>query len=83
MSLQADIAWVQQEVSKVTNPRLIEALKAMLLYREEKVSTSSEDLVKKRMTDAALASREDVKAGRVYTTEEAERYLDERMRLWK
>ena len=83
MSLQADIAWVQQEVEKVNNPHLIEALKAILLYRKDKVNDSTEssspnDWVKNRLTEAALASEEDIKAGRIHTIEEAKEYLAKR-----
>ena len=45
MSLQADRAWVQQEVGKVTNPQLITALKALLLYREEKLNANNENVL--------------------------------------
>ena len=70
MSLQADRAWVQQEVGKVTNPRLIEAFKALLLYREENVERSKEDILQEKLISRALRANEDLKNGRTYTKEE-------------
>jgi len=81
MSLQADRIWVQQEVEKVTNPRLMEALKALLLYREETLDKKNEDLLVEKLISRALKSEEDIKAGRVYSFDEAEERVKKRLGL--
>jgi len=79
MSLQADRVWVQQEVGKVTNPRLMEALKALLLYREETLEKKNEDQLVEELISRALKSEEDIKEGRVYSFEEAEERVKKRL----
>lgn len=78
---QADLNWIQSEVSKIKDPKFLERVKNLL--KERPSSNSSEDWVKKRMVEAALASEEDIKAGKVYTIEEARKMLEERRKLWK
>lgn len=38
MSLQADIKWIQSELSQVTDPELISAFKSLLTYRKKQVT---------------------------------------------
>jgi len=83
MSLQADIQWVQNEVGKITNPRLIEVFKSLLLYREETIEQQKEEVLKEKLTSRALKANEDIKAGRTYTRQEAEAYLADKMKSWK
>jgi len=39
MDLQADIKWIQQELSEVKNQNLIEAIKNLLYFRNNKNNT--------------------------------------------
>ncbi len=70
MNLQADIAWVQQEVGKISNPRLIEAFKALLLYREENLEEKKSKTLKEKLLSRALRANEDLTNNRIYTKEE-------------
>ena len=62
MSLQQDIQWVQNEVGKITNPRLIEVFKSLLLYREETIEQQKEEVLKEKLTSRALKANEDIKS---------------------
>tara|TARA_R110001592_G_scaffold363212_1_gene681394 strand:+ start:1791 stop:2042 length:252 start_codon:yes stop_codon:yes gene_type:complete len=47
MNLQADIKWIQEELTNVKDPNLIEAFKNMLKYRKTKnksLSATQEEL---------------------------------------
>src|SRR5690554_325541 len=62
-------------IEKEDDLRLLEAIKTLLVK-------SSLDLeLKSRLTSRALQAEEDIKAGKVYTREEFEKKLDERLVL--
>ena len=44
MNLEAEIKWIQSELSNVRDPHLIEAFKQLLTYRKEKQTLSMERL---------------------------------------
>ena len=46
MNLQADISWIQAELSKVRDPELITAFKSLLKYRKKQVGANYEKLTK-------------------------------------
>lgn len=48
MNLEADIAWIQKEISKLKDPDLIDVLKRLLKYRKKKVSDEGLDVFLER-----------------------------------
>ena len=74
MDLQAEIKWIEKALSESKDPTFVEAVKSMIKsMRKVKASLSSEQL----RQDALIAEAEaDIKAGRVYSIEEAHKIVD-------
>lgn len=66
---------LQNLIEKEDDLRLLEAIKTLLL------KSSLDPELKSKLTSRALQAEEDIKAGRVYTREEFEKKLDERLVL--
>ena len=67
MDLQADLKWIQQELSNVKDPTFIEAIKNMLKYRK-KVST--ERISIEQYNKELEASEKEIEQGNFYTHEQ-------------
>lgn len=74
MDLQADIKWIQKELQEVKDPTFLEAIKNMLKYRREVKGGLSEE--QKREAVLMEEAEADVKAGRVYSIDEARKIID-------
>lgn len=74
MGLQADIKWIQKELQEVKDPTFLEAIKNMLKYRREVKGGLSEE--QKREAVLMEEAEADVKAGRVYSIDEARKIID-------
>lgn len=74
MDLQAEINWIQTALSESKDPTFIEAVKNMIKsMRKVKETLSSEQM----REDLLIAeAEEDIKAGRVYSSEEAHKIID-------
>ncbi|MEX0882090.1 MAG: hypothetical protein WDZ72_01330 [Cyclobacteriaceae bacterium] len=62
-------------IEKENDLRVLEAIKTLL------VKSSLDPVLKEKLTSRALKAEEDIKAGRVYTREELEKKLDNRLGL--
>lgn len=67
MNLQADIQWIQTEITKVKDPDLLEIFKRLLLMRKKHRAQTIEEY--NRDIEEAEA---DIANGRVYTQSEME-----------
>jgi len=74
MDTQADIKWIQRELSKVRDPDLIEVFKRLLQFRKKNMADTIQEY-----NDDIEASEKDVKAGRVYSQNE----VDKLNEVWK
>lgn len=74
MSLRSDILWIQNEISKVKDPELLEEFKRLLLMRK---NYSSQTLAEYNR-DIEL-SEKDITEGRVYRTTQVKDLKD----AWK
>lgn len=74
MDTQADIKWIQRELSKVRDPDLIEVFKRLLQFRKKNMAATIQEY-----NDDIEASEKDVKAGRVYSQNE----VDKLNEVWK
>jgi len=74
MDLQAEIKWITTALKESKDPNFVEAVKKMIQsMRKVKESLSTEQLSE----DALMAeAEEDIKAGRVYSIEEAHKIVD-------
>ena len=74
MDLQAEIKWIETALSESKDPTFVEAVKNMIKsMRKVKASLSSQQL----QQDALMSEAEaDIKAGRVYSIEEAHKIVD-------
>lgn len=74
MDIQAEIKWIQKALSESKDPTFVEAVKGMIKsMKKVKETLSSEQMHE----DALMAEAEaDIKAGRVYSTEEAHKIAD-------
>ncbi len=67
MDLQADIQWIQKELSEVRDPNLIEAFKNLLKYRiKNKSNTIDLELYNQELE----ASEKDIEEGHFYTQDQ-------------
>lgn len=66
---------LQNLIEKEDDLHLLEAIKTLL------VKSSLDPELKSKLTSRALQAEEDIKAGRVYTREEFEKKLDEKLGL--
>lgn len=74
MDLQADIKWIQEELSKVRDPDLIEVFKHLLRFRKKSMSMTIEEY--NREIEVA---EKDIEENRVYPQETVQKLNDE----WK
>jgi len=74
MGLQADIKWIQNELNKVEDKTLLDAIKGILKYRDKLVAPNriSIEQYNKEVNEAI----ERVENGAFYTQEEAEKIMD-------
>lgn len=74
MDLQAEIKWIQKALLESKDPTFIEAVKNMIQsMRKVKENLSAEQ----KQEDLLMAESEsDIKAGRVYSIDEAHRIVD-------
>jgi len=74
MDLQAEIKWIQTALSESKDPTFVEAVKSMIKsMRKVKETLSAEQM----REDALMAEAEaDIKAGRVYSINEAHKIVD-------
>jgi hypothetical protein len=49
MNLDADIAWIQNEIAKIKDPELIQFFKSLLHYRDKKASAELDFLLDKSL----------------------------------
>ncbi|WP_194766660.1 hypothetical protein [Tamlana sp. I1] len=75
MDLQADLKWIQQELSNVKDPIFIEAIKNMLKYRKK---VSSERISIEEYNAEIDASISQIESGQTYTHEQ----MGERIKQW-
>ncbi|WP_010178985.1 hypothetical protein [Aquimarina agarilytica] len=67
MDLQADIQWIQKELSEVRDPNLIEAFKNLLKYRiKNKSNTIDLELYNQELE----ASEKEIEEGHFHTQEQ-------------
>jgi len=71
MNIQADIKWIQEELNKVKDETLLEAIKSMLKYRAKVIQLKriSLEQYNKELDEAEV----DIEAGNYYTTDEAKK----------
>jgi len=74
MDLQADIKWIQNEITKVKDPDLLDVVKRLLLMRKK----NSAQTIEEYNRDIEQAE-EDIKNGRVYPQSQIENLNQE----WK
>ncbi len=74
MDTQADIKWIQRELSKVRDPDLIEVFKRLLQFRKKNMAATIQEY-----NDDIEASEKDIKAGRAYSQNE----VDKLNEVWK
>lgn len=60
-------------IEKENDPQVLEAIKTLL------VKSSLNPVLKEKLTSRALKAEEDIRAGSVYTREELEKKLEERL----
>lgn len=72
MDLQADIKWIQRELSHVNDPDLIEVFKRLLQIRKKNLAATVEEY-----NNDIAASEKDIEAGRVYTQSQIEKLNEE------
>ena len=71
MNIQAEIKWIKGELDKVQDPYLIEVFKNLLKYRD--------NTLKNEMDKMILEAEEDVKNGRLTSSEQ----LKSEMANWR
>jgi hypothetical protein len=70
MGLQADIKWIQNELQYVTDPRLISALKSLLLLQK---NDSKEPFTPEAYLTEILEAESEIKNGEFISLEEFEK----------
>jgi hypothetical protein len=74
MDIQAEIKWIQNELSESKDPTFVEAVKNMIKSMKKVKETLSSEQMR---DDALMAEAEaDIKAGRVYGIEDAHKIAD-------
>ena len=74
MNIQADLNWIQKELKEVKDPTLIEVFKNLLKYRKKVKDALSKE---QKQEEALMVEAEaDIKAGRVYSIDEAHKIID-------
>ncbi len=74
MDIQAEIKWIQKALSESKDPTFVEAVKSMIKSMKKVKETLSSEQMRE---DALMAEAEaDIKAGRVYSIEEAHKIAD-------
>ncbi|MBX2846606.1 MAG: hypothetical protein KTR13_10385 [Saprospiraceae bacterium] len=67
MNLQADIKWIQEELKSITDVKLVEALKNILLRHKDDQDINIEeysrelDLAREKIANGEVVSHDDVK----------------------
>jgi len=74
MDTQADIKWIQRELSKVRDPDLIEVFKRLLQFRKKNMAATIQEY-----NDDIAAAEKDIEAGRIYSQNE----VDKLNEVWK
>lgn len=74
MDTQADIKWIQRELSKVRDPDLIEVFKRLLQFRKKNLAATIQEY-----NDDIAEAEKDIEAGRVY----AQSQVDKLNEVWK
>ena len=69
MDIKADIKWIQNELNKVEDETLLNAIKNILKYRVKK--TQSERISIEQYNKELDEAEADIEAGNYYTTDEA------------
>jgi CHASE3 domain sensor protein len=75
MDLQTRKLHFIEEILSISNDKIIERLESVLKEEQQKL----DPVLKEKLTSRALKANEDIKAGRVYSREEAEKTIKERM----
>ncbi|MFK7900751.1 MAG: hypothetical protein AB8B61_08330 [Cyclobacteriaceae bacterium] len=80
MNLQADINWIHQEIDKIRDPQFLVRVKSLLKERPSaKVQKTDVDSISfEELEDRLQRSEEDIKAGRVHTTDSLKEYFKNR-----
>ena len=73
MNLQADISWIQAELSKVRDPELITAFKSLLKYRKKQVGANNEKLTKSQFVADIKEAEAQIEQGDYLTIENFEK----------
>ena len=75
---QADLNWAKNELLKIKDPNFLERITNLL---KERPSTFDDDIVTEKLVTRALKSQEDIKEGRVYDFESAEKRVKKHLGL--
>jgi len=70
---QADINWLHEEIDKIKDPRFLEKVKSLFEHRQKRQPMNFEELETKLQR-----SEEDIKAGRVHSTESLREHFKNR-----
>ena len=70
MSIQADISWIQAELSKVRDPELISAFKSLLRYREKQSKIDWWDEISQEEKSEIEQGLKEIKEGNTLTHKE-------------
>lgn len=74
MDFQAEIKWIEAALSESKDPTFIEAVKNMIKSMRKVKDTLSKEQIREDMLMAEAEA--DIKAGRVYSIEEAHKIVD-------
>lgn len=77
MDLQTRKLHFIEEILSISSDKIIERLESVLKEEQQELDT----VLKEKLTARALKANEDIKAGRVYSREEAEAKIKDRMNL--
>ena len=74
MDLQTEIKWIQTALSESKDPTFVEAVKNMIKSMRKVKETLSQ--AQKREDALMIEAEADIKAGKVYTSNEAHKIVD-------
>ena len=77
---QAEMNFAQSELAKVKDLNFLRKITKLL---KERPSAHTQSFEEKTLIEGALASNEDIKAGRVYTVEQLKEQLEANRKSWK
>ena len=72
MDLQADIQWIKNELSHVSDPKLIEAFKNLLQYRKSKLDKDYSIAIEQYNKDLQVSEKE-IEEGAYYSHDQVQK----------